>query len=681
MTEPILVVDFGTSGTAAALVLGNQVRLVKEPASGQARWPSSVCLDGDGFVVGTVAERRKRSLPRRYVDGPRRAVDADASIWLGDREITGSEALVAYLVAIKGDAERFYGGQVDRLTLTVPAGYQVPDPRRERLIAIGEQAGFRDVELVTDAVCAVLDPETGPAVPDGALVLVCDLGSTWCVTLARRQGDEVIPLESETSAAGRELDAQLINGLRVEGQAWLEPLLRAEGDAGLRAYYEAVDFIRRLKHQLSDSVEVEDHLTPLAPPFRLNRGWLEAVADPGLRWVVTTCRALVARAGVSPDDIAGVILVGGAARMPAVAPLLHGALALPVRWPTEPELAVVRGAATWAMSAATRVVPAELPKWRVEPLAWEIPGGRARLLRWLVEEGEPYSAGACLAQIGTLDDRVFDLTAVHEGTLLDRRVRPGDTVEMTLVAAASKSSVALVDDPPAKMYELWAAGTWLVSPDGRTLVECAETTGEIRFHQIADGAVTAQFRPEVDAGRPHHGRAYVSPDGRLTLAAWDNDGRFSIWDVESGRSLSRFQDGGGPHKVLVNEALWRLTAEGQGKVSAGRYQRTVTTMWDLRTGARVEKLTDPDWQRRHPGFQERSVRDGFGVKVDSPDGRLRAIGDSGTVTLREATTDRELFRAVEAQVRAVRTAFSADGRYLIASWDFGERSRVDVWEI
>ena len=681
MTEPILVVDFGTSGTAAALVLGSQVRLVKEPASGLARWPSSVCLDTDGFVVGTVAERRKRSLPRRYVDGPRRAVDADASIWLGDREITGIEALIAYLAAMKSDAERFYGGQVDRLTMTVPAGYQVPDPRRDHLISIGERAAFRDVELVTDAVCAVLDPEAGPPVPPGGLVLVCDLGSTWCVTLAQRQGDEIVPLGSETSAGGRELDAQLINALRVEGQSWLEPLLQADGDAGLRAYYEAVDFVRRLKHQLSDAVEVEDHLTPLAPPFRLTRGWLEAVADPGLRWVVTTARALVSKAGATPEDVAGVVVVGGTARMPIVAPFIQSGLSLSVRCPADPELAVIRGAARWSMGADARKVPAELPKWRIEPLAWDIPGGQAKLLRWLVEEGEPYPAGARLAQIGTADDRVFDLTAVHEGTLLAHRVHAGDVVGSTLVAAASKSGVALADDPPAKRYDLWASGTWLLSPDRRLLAECVEATGQVLFHQIADGSPAGEFRPDVDPGRPHEGRVFVDPDGRLTVVVWDPDGRFSVWDVESGRSLCRFHDAGGPHTVLVNEALWRLTAAGQGKVSAGRYQRTVTTMWDLRTGARVEKLTDPDWQRRHPGFTPRSVRDGFAPAASSPDGRLRAVAEAAAVTLREATTDRELFRVAQAEARGVRTAFSGDGRYLLASWDLGERSRVDVWEI
>jgi molecular chaperone DnaK len=681
MTEPILVVDFGTSGTAAALVLGSQVRLVKEPASGLARWPSSVCLDGDTFVVGTVAERRKRSMPRRYVDGPRRAVDADASIWLVDREITGTEALVAYLGAIKSDAERFYGGQVDRLALTVPASYQVPDPRRDHLIAIGERAGFRDVELVCDAACAVLDPETGPPVSDGALVLVCDLGSTWCVTLTQRRGDEVVLLGSETSAAGRELDAQLVNALRMDGQAWLEPLLRAEGDAGLRAYYESVDFVRRLKHQLADAVEVEDHLTPLAPAFRLTRGWLEAVADPALRWIITTCRALVTKAGAALEDVSDVVVVGGAARMPIVAPFIHSGLGRAVRWPVEPELAVVRGAARWSMGAAARTVPATLPKWRVEPLAWDIPGGRARLLRWLVEEGQPYPAGARLAQIGTLDDRVFDLTAVHEGTLLAHRVPPGEIVETTLVAAASKSAVALADDPPAKRHELWAAGSWLLAPDGRTLVECVEAGGYVRFHDLVDGAITGEYRPDVEPGRPHSGRVYIGPDGRPALVAWDGDGHFSVWDVETGRSVCRFHDAGGAQRVLVNEATWRLTVEGQGKVSAGRYARTVTTMWDLRSGARVEKLTDPDWQRRHPGFEIRTGRDGFAVNAASPDGRLRAVGEGAAVTLRESTSDRELFRAAEAQVRGVRAAFGAEGRFLLASWNFGERSRVDVWEI
>src|ERR671916_2397021 len=99
MAEPILVVDVGTSGTRVALVVGDQSGVLREPGGGGLVWPSSICLDDAGYLIGTAAERRKRALPRRYIDGPRRAVDARASMWLDGREVTGGEAVGAYLTS------------------------------------------------------------------------------------------------------------------------------------------------------------------------------------------------------------------------------------------------------------------------------------------------------------------------------------------------------------------------------------------------------------------------------------------------------------------------------------------------------------------------------------------------------------------------------------------------------
>ena len=58
MTEPILVVDLGTSATSAALVADGRITQLRDPQTGSAVWPSSVCLDGDSYLVGTAAERR-----------------------------------------------------------------------------------------------------------------------------------------------------------------------------------------------------------------------------------------------------------------------------------------------------------------------------------------------------------------------------------------------------------------------------------------------------------------------------------------------------------------------------------------------------------------------------------------------------------------------------------------------
>lgn len=58
-----------------------------------------------------------------------------------------------------------------------------------------------------------------------------------------------------------------------------------------------------------------------------------------------------------------------------------------------------------------------------------------------------------------------------------------------------------------------------------------------------------------------------------------------------------------------------------------------------------------------------------------------AAGSAKAVLLLEAQTDQEVFRADSAAASSVRTAFSADGRHLLANWRTAEGSQVDVWQI
>jgi hypothetical protein len=685
MAEPILVVDAGTSATRVALVVGDQSGFLREPGSGSLLWPSSVCLDDAGYLIGTAAERRKRAIPRRYIDGPRRAVDAQASMWLEGREVTGGEALGAYLTAVRGEARQQYGAEVSRVTLTTPAAYAAGDPRRDVLTAAAEMAGFSDVELMSSGVAAALDPETGGGLPSGALVLACVLGATWTVALVQVRGNHTAQLAQETSTAGHDLDALLVNDLRSEGRTWLEPLLAAPGDAGLRAYYEAIDFVRRLKHQLADAEEVADHLTPITPPYRLTREWLAAFAEPALRWLATSCHAVLAATGATPADLGAVVLAGGGARLPMVEPALRATLGHPVRRAAEPELAVARGTARWSVGALSRAVPAERPSWRVEPVAWDIPGGRGELMRWLVAQGQPYPAGAVVAQVRVLDDRVFDLVAPRGGTLLAHHATAGQQVGAVLVASAAKTPKALAEHPPPLEHRLEVAGSWLLTPDRQRLVECDGAGRYVRYRAIGDATVTGEFVPEPAGAAPVGGRVFVGPDGRLCLIAWDAESWFSVWDVDTGKLMTRFRDPGGASDVRVNEAEWRLATATEGK-AVGRYRRATFTIWDLRTGSRVGKVSDDTWTRRHPDYSSRSLTQGFGPTVASPDGQLRAAlleasDGSWVLLVHDIATEQEVFRARETPGRRALAGFSADGRHLLANWESEGRSQVDVWHV
>lgn len=684
MAEPILVIDVGTSGTRVALVEGDRSGLIREPGGATYVWPSSVCLDDTGYLVGTAAERRKRAIPRRYIDGPRRAVDAQASMWLENHEVTGAQALTAYLSAVHTEAHQQYGAPIHRLTLTAPADYLPGDPRREALVAAGVAAGFPDVELVTDAVCAALDPETGSGLPAGGLVLVCDLGATWTTAVVQVRGNHTTLLTCQTSAAGHDLDALLINDLRSEGRAWIEPLFAAPGDAGLRAYYEAIDFTRRLKHQLADADEVTDHLTPLAPPYRLTREWLAAFAAPALRWLVSSCLTVVQEAGATLGDLSAIVLAGGGARLPMVEAALRTGLDQQIRTSAEPELAVARGAARWSVGAVTRAVPADRPRWRIEPVSWEIPGAVGQLSRWLVAEGHSYQAGEVVAQVRTPDERVFDLVAPQAGTLIAHRAAVGDHVGPVLVAAAAKSPKALAEQPPGHRQRLEVAGSWLLTPDRQRLVECDAAGRHARIRDI-DGTVVGELTPAPGDAQPRGGRVHIGPEGRLYLVTWDSDGWISVWEIDGGGLATRFRDPGTPEKVLVDEAQWRLATEAAGKV-VGRYRRSVITTWDLHTGARLEKVNDDAWARRNPGYTARSGSDAFAASATCPDGQLRATAGEaadGTAVLvvHDVATDQEVFRTQGAPGQRVRTAFSADARQLLAVWESDDRSVVDVWDI
>jgi hypothetical protein len=604
---------------------------------------------------------------------------------------------------------------IDRLTLVVSSSYPLGDRRRDLLTDAGEAAGFAEVELVGSAAAIVLDSQASHSLPDGSLVLVCDLGQTWSTVLMRVYSHDVVPLAQESASSGRDLDTQLLNDLRVQMGDWLERRLALPGDDGLRARYQAVDFVRQIKHELSgldNRAEVTGQLATDGPGYTLTREWLDRLAEPGLRWAVASCRSLLARASASgaaqamagpglhtlaarpgaatlaPNstikDVQAVLLAGGHARLAAAERMLHQELGRPVVRLDDPDLAALRGAVRFVAGAPTRRIPADHSRWRVESLCWDVPTGRARLERWSTGLDEAYRAGDVLAQVRTLDERVYELIAPEDGVLFTRRGQVGDVVGPTLLASAKRPAKLLAGDMPGKRQEMSGLGEWLYTPDRRVLVECAPSADAVRLWSFPDGVLLREVRPVFDGSASRRGRVFVQPAGHLALVAWDCTGAFWVWDLRTGSCTTAFRDAGPPTNVLVNEREWRLSTEGEDS-GTGRYRRTVSTVWDLATGRRVEKLTD-NRHRPRVGYERRSVRDRFGHAASSPDGRLRAVpvlGKAGPVgvSLRMTASEQEVFRAEHPPSARVRVAFSADGQFLLANRESPQDSHVDVWEL
>src|SRR5687768_9118007 len=75
------------------------------------------------------------------------------------------------------------GAPIARLVLTTPTSAGPSSVERAALLRLAADAGYPDVELVSTAIAAVMDPMVRPDLPDPALVLVCDLGVAWSASL------------------------------------------------------------------------------------------------------------------------------------------------------------------------------------------------------------------------------------------------------------------------------------------------------------------------------------------------------------------------------------------------------------------------------------------------------------------------------------------------------------------
>lgn len=548
--EPILAVDLGTTTTSGALVSGDEVKLLKEPASGLYSLPTSVAWNGQTLLVGTLAERRCRSEPslglRRFL----RDLGQSPEVVLGQRSYRPHELVAAILDVLKAEAERLNGGEVGRLLLTVPAGHAPGDPTGDGMLAAGAAAGFTDVELLSAPVAVTLDPVSAGRFTTGDHILVCDAGGrafrAALVQVQQSSGRRLCAFAEASDGGGESIDALLIESIRATGSRWLEPMLTAAGPAGERARLELADFARRAKHQLSEADQAEDYLTPVTPPVYFARDRLEQLMRPLLKDITACCQDVLRRGKVPATAVREVLLAGGCARIPAFQQTISRQLMRDFRPLPDPELAATRGAAEWARLARTRQVRGAPPQALVRALAWQIPSGGGRLLNWLVAEGEAYRADEPLARVRAADETVWDLTADRSGTLRRQYAAPGHVVTTGDLLAVTRPRVtdpADLQEEPVRLYDV-PGRLPVFGANGRRMVTIGD--GAIWAWDVDSGTEVGNWntKTSINASVLDVG---IKTNDHILLAFYAND-HVLLWDLDGGtRPLAPVREFRGLH--------------------------------------------------------------------------------------------------------------------------------------
>jgi molecular chaperone DnaK len=373
----VIGIDLGTTNSCVAIMDGGKPRVI-ENSEGDRTTPSIVAFTKDDEVlVGQSAKRQavtnpqntlyaiKRLIGRKYDDQvvqkdvgmvPYHIVksdNGDAWVEVHGKKMAPPEISARVLMKMKKTAEDYLGEPVTEAVITVPAYFN--DQQRQATKDAGRIAGLTVKRIINEPTAAALAYGLDKSGGDRK-VAVYDLGGgTFDVSIiefADVDGErqfEVLATNGDTFLGGEDFDKRIIDYVAGEFQKESGVDVRRDPLA-LQRLKEASE---KAKIELSTSQQTEVNLPyvtadasgPKHLAMKLTRAKLESLVEELVQKTIEPCRIALKDAGLSINDVAEVILVGGQTRMPLVQKFVKDFFGKEPRKDVNPDEAVAVGAA------------------------------------------------------------------------------------------------------------------------------------------------------------------------------------------------------------------------------------------------------------------------------------------------------------------------------------------------
>jgi len=288
------------------------------------------------------AVRLPYRLSQRRGDTEQRDV---AAVLVNDKLYTPPEISAMILRELKVRAERHFGRSVSRAVITVPAHFD--DAQRQATRDAGQIAGLDVVRIVNEPTAAAL--AYGLDRTEHAAIAVYDLGGgTFDISILRLEEGvfEVLATNGDTHLGGDDFDNTLIDlfSREIREQFGIEiatPTIKQQ----LRTLSE------NIKMRLSDrdTAPVEIAIGPDKVYRRtITREEFEKMIEPLVGRTILACSRAMKAAGLTPQQINEVVLVGGSTRVPYVRQRVAEVFRCRPYTALDPEQVVAIGAAVQA---------------------------------------------------------------------------------------------------------------------------------------------------------------------------------------------------------------------------------------------------------------------------------------------------------------------------------------------
>jgi molecular chaperone DnaK len=367
----IIGIDLGTTNSVVAVMEGGEPKVIANEEGGRTT-PSVVGFTQSGErLVGQVAKRQaitnpantiysiKRFMGRRYDEVTEemkmvpytveREGDHVAVVAHGTR-YTPPQVSAMILQKLKKAAEDYLGEPVTDAVITVPAYFN--DAQRQATKDAGQIAGLNVKRIINEPTAAAL--AYGLDKKKDETIAVYDFGGGTFDISILEVGEGVIEVKStngDTHLGGDNLDQRIVDWLIDEFRKETGLDLRSKGNE--MALQRLRDAAERAKIELSTTMETEINLPfitadatgPKHLVRKLTRAKLEEMVRDIIERSVAPCRQAMKDAGVTPDKIDEVVLVGGQTRMPAIQKLVKDLFGKEPHKGVNPDEVVAVGAA------------------------------------------------------------------------------------------------------------------------------------------------------------------------------------------------------------------------------------------------------------------------------------------------------------------------------------------------
>lgn len=353
-------IDLGTTNSLVATVRSGEAKTLSN-SQGRDMLPSVVRYTADNVVVGDAAMAAavedaqntivsvKRLMGKGYSETaalkqkvPYRLIDQQGLVAIDTAQGVKNpvEVSAEILATLANTASETLGGELNGVVITVPAYFD--DAQRQATKDAAKLAGLTVLRLLNEPTAAAL--AYGLDSGQEGVIAVYDLGGgTFDISVLRlRRGVfEVLATGGDSALGGDDFDHAIVSYLQQHS---------TEAELSHQAVRQYLTTARQIKEQLTDNDSVSFSLPTAAGEFNgtLSKADFEQLIAPLVKKTIRACRQVLRDAGLTPEDIVKVVLVGGSTRVPMVRREVAAFFATEPLTSIDPDKVVALGAAIQA---------------------------------------------------------------------------------------------------------------------------------------------------------------------------------------------------------------------------------------------------------------------------------------------------------------------------------------------